>query len=862
MITGYPAFREALADTIEFEREIGSGATATVFLARDLKHQRRVAVKMLWPEFVATLAAERFLREIGIAAQLQHPHILPLLDSGEAAGSLYFTMPFVEGETLRQRVNREGPLGISDTIRILGDVADALVYAHEHGVVHRDIKPDNIMLVGRNAVVMDFGVASAASAAQTGRQLTAGIAIGTPNYMAPEQAMADPAFDHRVDIYALGVLGYELLTGQPPFVRATPQEVLAAHVAHTPELVTVLRSDIPQDLADIIMRSLEKRPDERWQSAAEITERLDPLTTPMAGMTPARQVPMTGRNTGLRWVVGAIALVSVVTLVVRLVIGSDPNQPPDIRPEQLTFAGNVIESAISLDGQFLAFVGRLPDREELFVQDLSTGTVVSLATANRIEAIAWAGNASEVGFNVVDSAKVTLMTASRLGGPARVLRRGFGLRSPDGSKIAVASKAGLAVTIIDARTGDSTLFERSPAYTWVSGLSWSANSDQLIVAVSSQSGSSAIMSYSPEGVETVSLVDTVDVFGPVWDPSGPALWYLRGETEVGADLYRLRVLPDGRPSGEPIRVAAGLALEVRGYTVASSPLSITRDGGQLVYSRRDMWSNLGTLQLDGGAFQTPQFLTTGTALYYSGHVSPDGGSVAVQVQGISGTTVGVVPTTGGSVQEIATLNLVGYVSWSDNGGALAFVGASGPVGWGLAVYDFDRGATRWFRGVRLGAGVSSRDSAIFATTYANRYIYQVDPATSQTRIIGPSDTTGFVFHPRVSPDGRLIAFSWNRQGRRQLHVMSVDGGTTRMLADVELRPLAWANDGLSLYAATHRVNGPETVFRVPVTGDPATALYVLTAGLSAEDLFPDKRTLLINQIQGRSDAVALNLSMR
>src|SRR6059058_2973573 len=219
---------------------------ATVYLAEDPKHHRRVAVKVLRPELAATLGAERFTREIDTAAQFQHPHILPLLDSGEAGGFLYYVMPYVEGESLRDRLAHQGELPIHDVVKILTEIADALAYAHAHGVVHRDIKPDNVLLSGRHALVMDFGVAKALSEA-TGRQqlTTAGIALGTPAYMAPEQAAADPHLDHRVDIYALGVLAYELLTGRPPFIGLTPQEVLAAQVTQAPDPVQHHRPGVP-----------------------------------------------------------------------------------------------------------------------------------------------------------------------------------------------------------------------------------------------------------------------------------------------------------------------------------------------------------------------------------------------------------------------------------------------------------------------------------------------------------------------------------------------------------------------------------------------------------------------------------------
>ena len=238
--------RTSLAGHYAIERELGRGGMATVYLAEDVKHHRRVAVKVLRPELAATLGEDRFFREIEVAAQLQHPHILPLLDSGQAEGFLYYVMPYVEGESLRERLAQHGELPVHDAVRILSEVVDALAHAHQHGVVHRDIKPDNILLSGRHALVMDFGVAKAVSEA-SGRQklTTAGVALGTPAYMAPEQAAADPHLDHRVDIYAVGALGYELLTGRPPFTGLTAQEVLAAHVTQAPESVEQRRAGLP-----------------------------------------------------------------------------------------------------------------------------------------------------------------------------------------------------------------------------------------------------------------------------------------------------------------------------------------------------------------------------------------------------------------------------------------------------------------------------------------------------------------------------------------------------------------------------------------------------------------------------------------
>lgn len=287
------ALLAALADRYAIERELGAGGMATVYLAQDLKHHRKVALKVLRPDLAATMGADRFLREVTIAANLQHPHILPLYDSGEAGGFLYFVMPYIEGQTLRDRLHRERELPVADAVRILRDVTDAMATAHAKGVVHRDLKPENIMLSGRHALVADFGVAKAVSEA-TGRNTltTAGVALGTPSYMAPEQATADPLTDHRADLYALGVIAYEVLTGQPPFVRGTPQALLAAHVTEAPVAVTERRSAIPAPLATIIMRCLEKKPADRPQNADELLAVLETLMTSSGGMTPTDTRPV------------------------------------------------------------------------------------------------------------------------------------------------------------------------------------------------------------------------------------------------------------------------------------------------------------------------------------------------------------------------------------------------------------------------------------------------------------------------------------------------------------------------------------------------------------------------------------------
>ena len=285
--------RITLAGHYVIQRELGGGGMSRVFLATETALGRKVVIKVFPPELAAVLSADRFRREIHLAASLQHPHIVPLLAAGETpeAGDsrpvLYYTMPLIEGESLRARLERQGELPIPEAIRILRDVADALSYAHRHGVVHRDIKPDNVLLSDHHAMVTDFGVAKALDDATRHTSLTAsGLALGTPAYMAPEQAAADPHADHRADIYALGVLGYEVLAGRPPFVGPSPQAVVAAQLTQPAPPLAQSRPSVPPALAALVMRCLEKRPADRWQSASELLDALEALAAPVETKAP------------------------------------------------------------------------------------------------------------------------------------------------------------------------------------------------------------------------------------------------------------------------------------------------------------------------------------------------------------------------------------------------------------------------------------------------------------------------------------------------------------------------------------------------------------------------------------------------
>ena len=284
--------QDSMGAAFRVERELGGGGMSRVFLAEDVALNRRIVVKVLHPELAAGVSNERFRLEIQLAAALQHPHIVPVLASGEIDGLPWFSMPFVEGESLRAHLDAGGPMPVSDVVAILRDVAKGLAFAHGRGVVHRDVKPDNVLLAGRSAVMTDFGVAKALSSARHrspgGTLTTVGSSLGTPAYMAPEQAAADPSTDHRADVYAFGVMAYEMLAGAPPFHGRTPQALLAAQMAERPRPISHLRADTPPVLAALVMRCLEKEPGLRPQTAEAIVATLESPAEGAPASRPAR----------------------------------------------------------------------------------------------------------------------------------------------------------------------------------------------------------------------------------------------------------------------------------------------------------------------------------------------------------------------------------------------------------------------------------------------------------------------------------------------------------------------------------------------------------------------------------------------
>jgi len=355
----------ALSGRYRVERELGAGGMATVYLADDLKHDRKVAVKVLKPELAAVLGAERFVVEIKTTAAMSHPHILPLFDSGTADGFLFYVMPFIEGETIREKLNRETQFGVDEAVRIAREVADALDYAHRHGVIHRDIKPENILLHDGRAMVMDFGIALAVSAAAGGRMTETGLSLGTPHYMSPEQATAEKALTPRSDVYSLGSVLYEMLTGEPPHIGGSAQAIIMKIVTDRARPVTDIRKSVPPHVAAAVAKAVEKLPADRFESAKAFGDALGnaAFTSPTAAAFAADGAAR-GRRLPVALAAGGVAL---ATLAGGYALGRQASPATHGTPVMLSV--NLPDSmtainrccgpaqVISPDGRTLVFVG-------------------------------------------------------------------------------------------------------------------------------------------------------------------------------------------------------------------------------------------------------------------------------------------------------------------------------------------------------------------------------------------------------------------------------------------------------------------------------------------------------------------------
>jgi serine/threonine-protein kinase len=519
-----PALAERLANALagryQIEREIGRGGMATVHLARDLRHGRRVAIKVLREEVAAAVGAERFLEEIRVTASLQHPHILPLFDSGSADGLLWYVMPLVEGETLRSRLARERRLPVGDALQLVREMADALEYAHRHGVVHRDVKPENVLLQSGHALVADFGIALALEHAGGARLTRTGITLGTPSYMAPEQATGHGAIDARTDVYALGAVLHEMLAGESPFAAASHQEILRRVMHESPTALATRRADVTASLDAAVRRALAKQPDDRFPSAAAFAAALTvPLRESESGARASR-----GRVVSARAALYAAAVLLVVGLVggwvfarsqvmeswtnaapalVRGAIDADGEsepQPPQAAEMSLSMvdrSGRVQRTIqanrpwtprFSPDGRLVAYgaFGSGRNTSDVWVTDLDADKTWRLTDdGNDSNDPQWSAKGATVAYSVRATGGKDLLVRGLAGGEPSMLARRPGTQFAsdwlrDGSALLVTEEAGrnkrdIIVQPVDgsspwpyaATSADETAARVSPDGRWV-----------------------------------------------------------------------------------------------------------------------------------------------------------------------------------------------------------------------------------------------------------------------------------------------------------------------------------------------------------------------------------------------------------
>ncbi len=739
-----PPFPEALAGRYSLARELGRGGMATVYLAQDLKHGRDVAIKLVHPAVASAVGAERFLREIEIVAQLHHPHIVPLFDSGQADGRLYYVMPYEGGSSLRQRLARQGPLPLEDVLLILRDVCDALAYAHQRGIVHRDVKPDNVLLSGRHALVTDFGLARATTeAVKEATPAGGGVTLGTPAYMAPEQIKAAPGVDHRADIYSFGVLAYELLTGRPPFEGGALQDVLAAHLTQAPAPLTTHRADVPEPLADLVMKCLEKRAADRWQSTDELVQRLEALAVARSG--PGR-VP----TSRWRWPT-RVASLAVVAAVVTILTWQGRSVPEaawrkrwaSARIERVTdFAGSEVDAAISADGEFVAFIADRDDVFDAFVSRVGSGQFVNL-TGGRlpelynedVRNIGFTLDAAHVWIRIADITLADTTSPSSVsivptsGGTPRPFLDSavMAVWSPDGSRVAYHENTpGDAIHVADGDGKNSRGVFIAPPGIHCHHLSWSPDGRFLyfshgippdrmdIWRIPSSGGPAERLTRHDSRAAYPVLLDDRTLFytATADDGSGPWLYAMDLEDrvahrvstavehyisiaasrEASGQLRRL-VAAVSNPSTQlwTVTIAKGIAEEraasrVELPTARSAAPRFGPDASLFYLASRGGAD--GLWRLSGGqaseVWKPSQGAVVGAAA-----VSPDGRSVCFPVRRQGRSTLSCTTGEGTGARALApSLDVRGAASWSPDGRWIAVAAREGP---GVRVFKIPAG---------------------------------------------------------------------------------------------------------------------------------------------------------------------------
>ena len=772
----------ALEDRYRIERELGAGGMATVYLAHDVRHDRKVALKVLRPELSAILGGERFLAEIKTTANLQHPHILSLFDSGEADGLVYYVMPFVDGESLRDRLTREKQLPVEEAVRIAREVADALAYAHERGVVHRDIKPENIMLAGGHALVADFGIALAAShSAGVTRMTETGMSLGTPHYMSPEQAMGEREITGRADIYALGCVTYEMLSGEPPFTGPTAQAVVARVMTDQPRSLTAQRHTVPPGVDAVVRKALEKLPADRFATARDFASALEKPDAQTHGRTDAQARPAAGDRRTLRpralasllpWVVA----VAAVLLLVREVMRPAPPAAPLGRfnvtlapPPHLSITGQALEFAP--DGSRIVYVGNAGTGDELFVRRLDQLDATPLPGTAGAESPFFSPEGTDVAF--YSGGKLMKMSVGGgLGLPLCDVEGVFkgGTWNGDGTIVfaddrglmRVGAAGGTAALLASPDSGESFRWpEFLPGGRSLLFSSYARGADRL-AAVSLGGGGVRrleVRAANPHWVQGGYVVASLI------DPGGGL-----GSGRIVAipfDPSRLRALGPAIPIADSV---------LAGLTSRTTKMGIARDGALAYASGLMERGSLVSVARDGSTHP----LGLGPRGLSSPQYSPDGRRVALWIYDAFSDIWLFEPATR-RLTRLTTDRTAARPLWTPDGKRVVYqrvVGSSYHLAWIAA--DGSGAADT------LPAAEGDQYGGAF-TPDGRRLIYrEYDPRTGKRRISYIALDSAHAPHvlvadgfnnnsPALSPDGRWMAYVSDESGRNEVYVRPFPG---------------------------------------------------------------------------------------
>jgi hypothetical protein len=832
---------EALADRYRLERELGQGGMATVWLAHDLRHGRDVALKVLRPDLAAILGAQRFLNEVRITARLDHPHILTLIDSGESAGFLWYVVPWIRGESLRARLEREKQLSVADALAITRHVAAALEYAHRQGVIHRDIKPENILLHEGEAMLADFGIALAVREAGGNRLTETGISLGTPQYMSPEQATGNREVDARSDLYSLAAVLYEMLAGEPPLTGATVQAVIARLLTERPTPLRVLRDAVPEAVDAAVARALSKLPVDRQPSVAGFVEALSAPATPGRAAEPLRHP--SSRRPAVLLLGGLVGLTALALGAVAIL-----RRPAErvVQPDrvQLTFTGNARTPALSADGLRLAYSTRQCDPEgnctaEIVLQDLggagSTSILGGWASVGRLE---WTGDGRYLLVTGFEGAGGNwgVHSVSTLGGRPRFLSRG------DGALLGSSDTAVVAYQV----AGDSVAWVRMIT------LSDGVVRDSLAAPAA---GYTMRAVPSPDGRWVLVLQnDRQGWTALIVDRAGRPLDSLRF-TDPGLLPRFITLTRDGRallvPQGLPFRTGQGpfdlIAYRVsRGGRIAPRPDTILRglEGHPTLSPDGALLLTEGPVRFQVWALERPsavamEFTQRQLAAATSelrGEVSPAGDQVLLQrtamVDGAPRSRFSVLPFEGGPEAPLdAPPDLLG-ANWNWSGDRVRLFHFSHPDSVAIRELDPATGRLRPAEAVfwRLVAAppVQRPGGGLLVPQNGPAMLRRVGvPGRPDTAFTLPAEY-GSIMGIAPSPDGRAAAvIGWDRQGDSLLvaRLSLVDGSVTRLASfypEGTGQP-AWLADG-TLIIPIVETEATLAWYRIPAGGGPVVRL--------------------------------------